>query len=388
MKKTVFPKQWLDLHPYRVQQPSDAYYIDLANRLYQSYATSEINEQVLKACALHVAAYLEDVVSELGLWQTFRKAFQRLYPGKQLPFYSIGPDYVADEINREDVCFVIWNTWQKDLQPHPFIEPGRSVIHRMADRFMEILDEAYEEAPENIYLQGFFETFESEAVYDQKLTWLFGHTYLTAPSMAPYIERVAPNDRFIIPTGPLALFLHEWLADLCSHDLWKRIKGIIPKDNPLTKEQEQKNRDYYDRFTAACKGNPITYLDGYEALRRFLTEVLGWPDDEAHTLPQMKEHRNFILMSNPEKGILLAKDVAAWIADPVNPLYDAGEAARHAFRLLTEETLCPPDLLSYCICHGFLPDLQLPDEPASSSWVVPHADFIARHTLLYYYRGD
>ena len=92
-------------------------------------------------------------------------------------------------------------------------------------------------------------------------------------------------------------------------------------------------------------------------------------------------------MVNPEKGILLAKDICAYIADKNNPLYNREEAKKHAFRLLTEETLCPPDLLTYCITNKLLPDAMLPGGE-EQALVSQNADFIARHSLLSFYRGD
>ena len=138
---------------------------------------------------------------------------------------------------------------------------------------------------------------------------------------------------------------------------------------------------------AGTNGKRIVYLNGYGELRRFLVEVLKWTDDDNHTLPQMKPFRNFVLMTEPEKGILLAKDVCECIADPDNPMYAPDAAAKNAFRLLTEETLCPPDLLLHCLEHHLLPDAVFPDGESRTT-VQENADFIARHALLYYYRGD
>ena len=129
------------------------------------------------------------------------------------------------------------------------------------------------------------------------------------------------------------------------------------------------------------------YLNGYDSLKRFLVEILQWPDDENHTLPQMKSCRNFVLMVDEQKGLLLAKDVCEYIADTENPYYDQEEASQNAFRMLTEEMLCPPDLLHYCIEKNLLPDAELP-EVGEKMLVKLNADFIARHSLLYYYRGD
>ena len=92
-------------------------------------------------------------------------------------------------------------------------------------------------------------------------------------------------------------------------------------------------------------------------------------------------------MSNPKKGILLAKDICEYIADKENPMYDREKAQANAFRLLTEETLCPPDLLTYCIENSLLPDASISEE-ADNAFVQKNMDFIARHALLYYYRGD
>jgi len=101
----------------------------------------------------------------------------------------------------------------------------------------------------------------------------------------------------------------------------------------------------------------------------------------------MKEHRNFIMMANPEKGILLANDICECITDPLNSLYDREVAIREAFNLLTIPTKCPPDLLEYLINNHYIPDAQLP-EYGEKELVERNADFIARHALLYYYRGD
>lgn len=92
-------------------------------------------------------------------------------------------------------------------------------------------------------------------------------------------------------------------------------------------------------------------------------------------------------MTEPEKGVLLAKDICEYIADRENPLYDSKKAQANAFRMLTEEMLCPPDLLVHCINNKLIPDAQLPDG-TEKELIQQNADFIARHSLLYYYRGD
>lgn len=387
-KKEIYPKDWMDIHPYTATQPTDRYFVDLANDLYAVCLLNELPLLFRKKLCLYVAAYLEDVISGLGCWQGFVREHTRLY-GKPLPFYPVSADYQTDEINEEDVRFLIWNTWEKALYKHAYINPDDERIKEQATAFYRILEKAYEEAPENPVLEGFFDSFADEKEAGRKLAWFFGHSYLTEPSMQPYIANVAPADRFIVPVGPLALFLSEWIELFAGEKVqaWKSVKGLFQPEPVVPAKVREKNAVTYQHFVAATGGCPVAYLNGYDALRRFLVEGLKWADDDSHTLPQLKAHRNFILMANPEKGILLAKDICEYIADPVNPMYNSVLASQHAFRLLTEETVCPPDLLLYVLRENLLPDAVFPDG-GGKQLICQNADFIARHSLLYYYRGD
>lgn len=384
--KTIYTKDWLQIHPYTAIQPSDAYFTALANRLFDACIQRGLPESFRKKLALYAAAYLEDKVSGLGLWKSFTTEHQKLY-GSMLPFYPADSGYYPDEVNEADLRFLIWNAWQKSgLAPH-YLSPYASQVSEQASAFYALLDKAYEEAPENDILTGYFDTFENEADAEHKLTWLFGHTYLTEPSMYPYITHIAPSDRFIMPTGPLALFLYEWIELLSGKPCWKQVRGLYLKEPEIPSHILETNKNIYQNFTQGTEGKHMVYLNGYGELKDFLVRTLKWQDDESHTLPQMKAHRNFILMSNPKKGILLAKDICEYIADEGNPMYNREKAQANAFRLLTEETLCPPDLLIYCIEKGLLPDASIPGE-TEHALTRADMDFIARHALLYYYRGD
>lgn len=386
-RKNIYPTDWLAIHPYTMAHAEDAYYVELSNRLYEACRTDVLLPDYRKKFCLYVAAYLEDKVSDLRLWKSFSEENEHLY-GRKLPFYALGGDYRSGEVNEEDIRFLLWNTWQKTPGSHPYVNPFDKRIGEESARIYALIKEAHEEAPANPSLKGCMDSFADLQEAEYKLTWLFGHSYLTEPSMWPYMERVSADDRFIIPTGPLALFLHEWIDRMAPHaDCWKSIRKLYPAERPIPDEVKERNQLTYQLFSEATGGNRIVYLDGYEALKRFLTDALHWPDDENHTLPQMKAFSNFILMAEPEKGILLAKDICAYIADKANPLYCKEVAARECFRLLTEPMLCPPDLLTYCITHRLLPDASLPGDEGNE-WVVREADFIARHALLYYYRGD
>ena len=384
----LYIKDWLAIHPYIQQQATDRYFVDLANRLYSTCTIREIPESIKKKLCLYTAAYFEDVISGLGLWQAFIKKHLELYD-TSLPFYTIRPDYIKDEINEEDIRFIIWNTLEKAPYKHPYINPMDRNIEETSHSFFRILDEEYETAPANDTLQDFFMDFKGKENANHKLRWLFGHTYLTEPSVQEYIAQVTETDKFIIPCGPLALFLHEWI-DLLTNgetECWEEIEGLYPAIPEISDEMKERNHHTYQLFTQGTNGARIVYLEGYKELHRFLTQVLQWPDDSNHTLPQMKEHKDFIMMVNSEKGILLAKDICKYISDPLNPMYDAATAAQEAFSLLTIPTKCPPDLMEYVINNHYIPDAQFP-EFGERELVQKNADFIARTSLLYYYRGD
>lgn len=382
----IYTNDWIQIHPYSGTQPSDTYFVELANKLYNEITISELPEKYRKKLSLYVAAYLEDIISGLNLWNSFRNEHRKLY-GKSLPFYTEENDYEDNEPNYSDICFIIWNTWQKALFNHEYINPLDSRITTLAKRLFEIVAEAYEEAPENEILENYFSSFTDIKEADKKLDWLFGHTYLTEPSMEPYIDRVSPTDRFIIPTGPLALFLHEWIDIISASREWGKIDKLYISEQPIPEYMQEKNRDIYEKFTSYTNGYPLVYLNGYEELKKFIVNVLKWKDDDNHTLPQMKSYKNFVLMVNPEKGLLLAKDICEYIYDDKNPIYNKVKAKENVFRLLTEETLCPPDLLMHCINNNMLPDLNIPGTE-EKDLAIRNADFIARHSLLYYYRGD
>lgn len=387
-KANLYIKDWLSIHPYTRQQPSDNYFVQLANRLFHICPLNEIPEAFKKKICLYTAAYLEDVISGLGLWRSFVNKHSELY-GTALPFYTLTPDYTKDEINEEDIRFIIWNTLQKAPYPHSYIHPMATSIRQTAKMFFEILDEEYETAPANDALTEYFMKFRDRTEAEHKLLWLFGHNYLTEPSVQEYIAQVTASDKYIIPCGPMALFLYEWIDLLTGHQTenWQQIEGLYPDIPTLSDEMKQRNQNTYELFTKGTKGAQIVYLNGYKELHHFLTQVLQWPDDDNHTLPQMKGNRNFIMMVNPEKGILLANDICECITDPLNNLYNREIAVKEAFNLLTVPTKCPPDLLEYLISHHYIPDAQLP-EYGEKELVEKNADFIARHALLYYYRGD
>ena len=136
----------------------------------------------------------------------------------------------------------------------------------------------------------------------------------------------------------------------------------------------------------ATGGEPLAFISCYRAFNDFLIDRLGWKAGEDH-LVQLKDCRAFVLMANPEKGLLVATDICRCIKAPSNPMYDAVYANSHAIELLTVRGKCPHDLLAYICGKDWLPDAVFPGSD-DHVLVARFHDFIARCYLQLYYRGD
>lgn len=80
-QKQLFLKDWMALHPYTKPTASDAYFIRLSNQLLkkiEEVAPNEFSAESKRLAALSVAAYFEDVISGLGLFQAFTKTHDEM----------------------------------------------------------------------------------------------------------------------------------------------------------------------------------------------------------------------------------------------------------------------------------------------------------------------
>lgn len=347
---------------------------------------------------LAVTGYFQDVVADCGVWRSFINECRRLY-GRTLPFYDVAEDYVDFELNREDLRFLLWYTLSMYFEPLRVCNPLDSCFDKGAELLYDILDGLYDEAPVPEAFTRWREIElgvpeEADSVLDMG-NWLFMHCYLMTPAYAltlsEIVSAVDMKDGDNVaelqqrleksmsedPTGPLALYLGEWLHLI--------IAGHPAPERPAPAASSRPHK-FYKAFTQASGGKEIGYFATYSELNRFFIEALGWEEGEQH-LPQMKDEKDFVILVNHDKGMLLARNIARCIADPDNPLYDRKYAETYAMQLLTERGACPADLLHYIYSHGWLPDAHFPGSE-DKALVAANHDFIARCYLQQYYRGD
>lgn len=167
MEKRIYIKDWLELKPYEKQTQTDSYYLKICNDVKKVITTNKqsfvlqmyLNNEDIKILSCFLTSYLEDIISETNIWNSFVKIHQRLYK-KQVPFYNLD-EYYEEEINLQDISFLIWY-FLNTVQEEKFISPFNDFIIEIAEKVIEVFDKTWEYALENEYLQSFYQIDENE----------------------------------------------------------------------------------------------------------------------------------------------------------------------------------------------------------------------------------
>lgn len=183
----VYMDDWLFFHPYEKPARSDFFYLRICQEIHEVLQNDEyellidvLEENEIKLLACFITSYFEDVISETGMWAAFINKHKGLY-GKYLPFYNCDEDYYPDEINPEDVYFLLWYFLNHEVFDDQFISPLYSQILLPGDGLFNILDNYYETAPQNDKLSDYLNIANDETdfyVVRVKIEWLVMHSYL------------------------------------------------------------------------------------------------------------------------------------------------------------------------------------------------------------------
>lgn len=383
--------------------PTTDYYLRLANMMADACINRKVlvgwPEAIIARAVLGLVGYFQDILTDSGIWRSFIECHNKMY-GKWLPFYPTGDDYIPHELNREDVRFLVWYTLCMNYENRRLLDPMSPDVSAAADLWFEMLDKIYEDAPTP---EGFFiwqgleiGNPEEEREIVGFSHWLFMHCYLLTPAFAitlgeilsePGIQdsddtlklqRALEKAMTELPTGPLALYLGEWLQLI--------LNGKMPNFAVDESLSETSVHPTFEKFVTHTGGSPIKFIKGYEELNKFFIEALGWDAGERH-LSHLENCGDFVLLVNKHKGMLLAHDICRCINLPENPYYDAEYAQSHSIYLLTVRGMCPADLLHYLWGRNALTDTYFPGDD-NHRVVEDNRDFISRCYLQQYYRGD
>ena len=255
--KKIYPKKWLELHPYKQTNSVDQYYVGIANEIHKRLYSSTIadafeEEENIHYTSLCLAAWFEDVISQTGIWQAFTAECRKRY-GAYLPFYPIKGDYFPDEINLEDIRFLLWHHIQYLCRGISAINPENPGIEQTAQEIYGLLAEEYETAPENERMQEFLYHSamgeEDFFHYREILDWFHYQCYFNIENVAQCRdeaerllddEKITPEmaETLIYATRTsltfkgrrnlLSLTSPEWLALIGKahpeHQLWGKVK--------------------------------------------------------------------------------------------------------------------------------------------------------------------
>ena len=321
-------KEWLSVHKRIKMESADYWYVGFANQLLLLLKKSRfynlLSEDAWQKAVLSFALYFEDCIADTGNWRQFMRWHYRHY-GRYIPFYPLTDEYVTDEVNREDVAFLLWTLLcpPKDEAPD-LLDPFDSNLQGCTDIIYTLINYSFEQAPVNSMISE---------------NWFVDSAWLE-------------KEKTIVPAASSA--------------------DVLPPN--------------VERFLNASGGEPLLFFDSYASLRRFFIDALRWEEHDESLLPELKAWDNFVLYANA-KGMLVAPGVARYFAVARNTLYNAELASQEAYRLFTEPGLCPFDLLKYGMEQGLLPDAQFPfangKRLLEENW-----DFVARWFLRDYYEGD
>lgn len=329
-QQKIYMRPWTEIHGRAKVMDTDEWYLNLANELLPLVVKSPLYEggedraEDQRRVALTCALYLEDCVADAGNWRQFIHWHKENY-GRYLPFYSLMDSYLPDEINREDIAFLLWAINSPVGDDFDWVEnPLDRDLLDFADVLYERLDAAFESAPIS--------------------------------------EHLAPG----------------WMMET---ELMQKKREPLPVALP-----GEKMPTNVERFFEASKGEPLMFFDSYDALKFFFVHSLKWEDEEDALLPDLADFADFVVYGNP-KGLLIGPDVAEYFAAENNPLYNAESAEEEAYELFCEEGLCPFDLLKYGMEHNLLPEAQFPFENGKAL-LHENWDFVARWFLGGYYEGE
>lgn len=411
----IYPKEWLQLHPYKQSTPTDLYYTNIANRIYgmleETHLAYSFKKDDVKQISIRMAAYFEDVISGLNIWRSFLNEHKALY-GKYLPFYTPDDHYYDDEVNYEDIRFLLWHYTQQyhGVNKGTFVSPDNAANGDTARLIYDLFCDEWTTAPENEQMQKLFapETrYEDIVKYNELLQWFHYQCYLFTDSQQDLTDTVKEywtqaedkNEQFI-------MVIHDSLAHISksaflAYTAPKWLSLILPEEHPdrnlfieegektqafnePASEKDQKEiTDHFEKFTAAAKGKPLLYFHSKQEFLDFITNELGLDKNDAvgDDIP-----RKFAVYATPTEGLQILMNGVEYIKDENNPFYDREKAKDQGISFFMIRR-CSPYLLRILEENNMLPDAQaksLIGEERSKAIIHENWDFLMRYFLREY----
>ena len=344
MKKNIFTKDWMAMHPFEKPDSVDLYYTNLANSIYHILDEAcfvhnfKMVEQA-KRLALSVAGYFEDVISGTCIWKTFTAECKKRY-GVYVPFYlGAGEAYEPDEINLADVKFLLWHHYQQSVFDKEAVPPLFGTLEVAARLVYDLLDKEFETAPENTRLYDFLATQPIDDKhffqYREVLVWFHFACWFnvsTQPIFFALLDDFARrngglNDAIVYALQMeqavlcratlLSLPSHEWLARVSAfhpaHKHWTDVESRTARYLRVNSEDEEyvyvtdlyedeelklaKDSVQIDDYTPFLKGELVIFTNIFKYGGAWwvngLMEGRPYDDEIKKAIAEGKDHLHF-----------------------------------------------------------------------------------------------
>jgi hypothetical protein len=232
---------WRKYRPENSLASTDSYYIKLASTVYKELRSvvdgdpSLWSKACLKDISIAAASYLEDTVSGLGIFKSFREKHKELYD-TCIPFYTRAPffmedfedeckdddeheshrDYEEDTINFQDVLFLIWYIVCVHYADSGIIFPQNLKILLMGYKIFDVLYMEYEDAPSNIEYAKLFAHIPEQAdpIWMRKFCFnIASRNYLYGPDIVKRFEKYTENDKKGAQSINMSQSMYHYLSE-------------------------------------------------------------------------------------------------------------------------------------------------------------------------------
>lgn len=243
IKKIFIPvNEWRKFHPIGLVCASDRYYTNLASQIATLVKSklgdaSDLTTEDYKYIGFAIAAYLEDKVTGLNMWNAFISLYRKKI-GNDYPFYDIENEEMYDnEPNFSDIRFLVWYETDRGREDC-LINPLNPIIESLARDIYDLVVEEYESAPDSPELyDAIFDTsqYDDPLKVREMCMFINSRSYLFATNnieenfdeISRVIEVfgdtidefkkiyfITSYLSFNVSTGPLNLLPWEWLAEM------------------------------------------------------------------------------------------------------------------------------------------------------------------------------
>lgn len=315
MKKRIFYKNWIGFMPYKIASDVDTYYIHLANNIEDVIAKSDFvlelgfKGEEVKDLAVLLTVWFMDVVSEGSIWMAFTSECKRRY-GRYLPFYHYDErEYFPDEVNEEDVSFLLWHFTNTIFHDDRFYDPDSYSIINLATKLFDVFEGEFEQAPIN---SEWREALQPENLDDSDFYGV--RSYLQLVMECNYLDRNTYEDLLRksqeVATEPdYAKYRYENYISVIYEPYSTNLLGLCPAQW-AARLLLQTERTAGERLST-IRTLPLSYylVTGVDDEYLYLEDIIYWNEEVKTTLKVLRSSFSNISaeMTNIGESVLVCR---------------------------------------------------------------------------------